>query len=235
VADRGTTNVASFIYEATGTGGSANGTVHLLPEAPPTVVPNLVPCLWPLGVVRCETPQLAVTTIEDTPTHILLIGRSPHGTDGTTAVVVRVPTTGTLYQFSTCCDASDPDARGAVIRDGDEVLDGSSAVAYVPALNAFGDPLNNYVLTSLSFYVRDSSGATSANATMTITVTPLRDMPALTHPLDVSPTSNSTHPLTPVFVPLRVLDAEGDTVTLNREPAARERQDLSAGRGRAWR
>ena len=213
-ADRDVANATSFIYEAAGTGGSANGTVHLLPEAPPTVVYNLAPCTWPLGVVQCAPPQLTVATKEDEPVTIVLIGRSPHGTDRTTAVVVRVPTSGTLYQLSTCCDASVASARGAIIRDGDEVLDGGSAVVFVPALHAFGDPLNEFVLTSLSFYVRDSSGAASANATMTITVTPEEDAPELTDPSDVSPTSNSTSPLTPVFVPLRTFDAEGDTVTL---------------------
>ena len=49
---------------------------------------------------------------------------------------------------------------------------------------------------------------------MTIIVTPMEDPPKLTQPSDVSPTSNTTHPLTPVFVPLRVFDAEGDIVTL---------------------
>eukprot|EP00966_Prymnesium_polylepis_P240033 5550401-Prymnesium_polylepis.1 len=208
VANSSAAGATSFIYEATGVDhcASANGTVHLLPEAPPTVLYEPPPCNWPLGILQCASPQLVTITREDVPVTLFLIGRSPHGTDRTTAVVVRAPApaTGTLYQLSSCCDASDATARGAIIQDGDEVFDGSSAVAFFPAPNSFGDPL-----TSLVFYVRDSGGAKSANATMTITVEAVEDVPKLQEPPEIF-----THPRTPVHVLLRPSDAENDTVTV---------------------
>ena len=71
-------------------------------------------------------------------------------------------------------------------------------------------------LTNLSFYVRDSSGVSSAIATVVITVTAVEDAPVL-----LQPSQNSTGPLSPVYVPLHANDAEGDpvTLTLARMPA----------------
>eukprot|EP00966_Prymnesium_polylepis_P326951 7382827-Prymnesium_polylepis.2 len=108
---------------------------------------------------------------------------------------------GTLHQVSKCCDVT---GMGAVIQDGDTVLDGSSAIIYVPPSHEFGTALAN-----LSVFVLDASGIASAPATLTIDVTPVEDPP------EMAPTSEGlTPPLTPVFVPLAASDAEGDVVTL---------------------
>ncbi|KAL1522821.1 hypothetical protein AB1Y20_017790 [Prymnesium parvum] len=186
----------------------ANGTVHLVAEGLPLVVQDPPGCSWPLGHLRCEEVNREVSTREDTPVTIFLVGRSPHGSDRTTAVISRTPDHGTLYQLSPCCD---PANRGDIIEEGHEVLDGSSAVVFVPSQDSFGVGLVN-----LSFYVRDASGATSEPATLTITVVVVEDAPLLETVVE-----NSTSPLTPIFLPLQASDAEGDVVTLtmSRGPA----------------
>ena len=92
VAASGAAEKTSFTYQAIRDNASAHGIVYLLPDAAPTTVPDLSPCTWPLGSVQCTAPQLEVVTREDTPVTILLIGRSPYGTDRTTAVISHAPT-----------------------------------------------------------------------------------------------------------------------------------------------
>eukprot|EP00966_Prymnesium_polylepis_P038300 888432-Prymnesium_polylepis.2 len=101
-----------------------------------------------------------------------------------------------------CCDPIT--GVGAVIQDGDAVLDGSSAVVFQPERDA-----NGLRMANISFYVRDSSGTPSAPATLTIDVAAIEDAPELVPAPEIV-----TDPLTPVFVPLRGSDAEGHTVTL---------------------
>ena len=153
------------------------------------------------GILECDYPAFSASVFEDTPTLIFLIGRTVVGLDRTTAVISQVPRVGTLYQLTKCCDVT---GMGAVIQDGDTVLDGSSAVIYVPPSHGFGTALAN-----LSVFVRDTSGAASALATLVIDVNPVEDAP------EMAPSSEGlTPPLTPVFVPLAASDAEGDVVTL---------------------
>ncbi|KAL1524680.1 hypothetical protein AB1Y20_019566 [Prymnesium parvum] len=196
----------NFSFEILGSGAAASsGDVHLLEEGPPEVVPGSASCEWPRGKVVC-TPE-PLTMQEDTPQVLFLLGRSARGSARTMAVVATAPKHGTLYQMTKCCD---PVAgRGSVIRDGDVVLNGRSAVVFIPAENSFGTAAD-----SLTYYVTDWSGEASELATLVMDVLSAEDAPLLELSDVVTP------PLTPVFVPLRASDAEGDFITFALEGGA---------------
>ena len=182
---------------------AGNGIVHLIAEAPPQIVLFSPPCRWPRGILQCDEAQLVTSVREDNPTVIMLIGRSPHGAPNLSAVVTRAPRTGGhLYQMCKCCDAVS--GRGALIRDGDTVLDLSAAVVFVPAAHSSGSAVSNF-----SFRVLDASGTSSNAATMIIDVVSVEDAPVLA-PM----ATNTTHPITAVRLPLQAYDADGDPVTL---------------------
>lgn len=193
---------ASFGFDTVSTSEEINVIVHLIPRSPPHAVLQPPSCNWPFGILQCDVPQLQVHVQEDTPTIAFLIGGSPHG-EVVTAVIVNSPKRGSLYQVVQCCDPIV--GRGAIIRDGDQVLDDSGAVIYVPTLNDYGENAR----ATVSFYVRDPTGVASDVATMVFDVHGQEDPP-----LAQAAAKNPTQPLEPIFVPLYTSDGEGDEVTL---------------------
>ncbi|KAL1508443.1 hypothetical protein AB1Y20_004546 [Prymnesium parvum] len=179
---------------------SPNVAVHLLLEVAPQVVLMPTQCSWPLGVLECTSLHLSTIVPKDSPTIIFLIGRSFHGSDRTSAVVLAAPRTGFLYQLDSCCDPVT--GRGGIIRDGDPVLHGSSGVVYVPERDAPDDR------TNLTFLVLDSRGAKSAPATMSIEI---RRVIRRVDDVPVVENMSRSSAKTPIDVPLRVRDADALT------------------------